>query len=620
MKRLVQGLAGLLFVAGLCAAPREARAEDPEVNPYECLGRYEAATGNRTISQIKQEIAKRLPELDNKDEPRSVNAMKHCVVAMLMSRTGNGDAPLHYEAAVENAPNEPGYELWWANHFSMFRGARGPVTETAERHYYASLRKLDKLRASGKYRAYHAVVEEWTRKRLIVLYQQDGAQLVPGKMYPQKAGALYRPGFSIGADAGFSKDTRDFNRKGDWNEMRTFSLERDFANSDVRAGTAVRDAPYGRGLQDFEKYEIVRAPLRYHVDAKLRYRQNPIGTLDFIINKSHAEQSQITSFYFPAGCKLVETGLCTEKDGGKINGLNNVDVLEIGGAYERVVPLYPLLDLKVGASYRHIQRTGVVEFLPDRVEKFHLFEGKAALSRFVGSDKITAELGYTYFKMPLGPGPVPEQMRERHIRSALLEYALYSPLVLPSFTPGEPSMLRTPTRGWYFYTGITQDDEVYGIRTVSKRDVFLGSRFEGSGIFDITLQGTYGTGKQTYLDLNAGGTYTDPSQRFGGFRTNLTPQFRIINPDAIPALKWGFDSLMLVLPLSHDLGLKGAKDYENIRAGVELWGRAFSPVLGTAFLTTAGYTYQNFYNINDGRNPKGMHLFMLNVRMGWGDL
>lgn len=621
MKRFFQGLAALLSLgAGLVAAPRLAHAEDPELNPYECLGRYEAATGNRTISQIKQEIKKRLPELDNKDEPKSVNAMKHCVVAMLMSRTGDGDAPLHYEIAVQNAPQEPGYELWWANHYSMFRGARSPVTETAEVHYYASLKKLKALRDSGKYRAYHAVVEEWTKKRLMVLYQQDGVHVIPGKLYPQQPFGLYAPGFSIGAITGFSKDTRDFNRKGDWNEARTFTLEQQFANSDVRAGGASRPDPYFKGLQPFEKYEIPRAPLRYHLDVKLRYRQNPIGTLDAVYEVAHAEQSQITGFYYPAGCGLDKTMLCTELDGSK-NGLNDVDVRQIGGAYERVLPLYPLFDAKVGLSYKRVHRTGVVEFLPNKAEDFNLFEGKLALSRFVGSDKVTAELGYTYFDMPLGEGPVPEQQRSRHIRSALLEYALYSPLVLPSLTPGEPSFLRTPTRGWYFYAGIVQDDELYGFRTVTKRDIFLGSRFEGSGAFDITLQGTYATGKQTFSNADTGMLFSDPTQAFAGFRTNLTPQVRLINPDAIPGISWGFDSLMLVFPISHDLGLKQAsKDYENIRAGVEMWGRLFSPVLGPALLLTGGYTYQNFYNINGGANPKGMHLFMLNARLGWGDL
>ena len=241
MKRFYQKRVGLLgLVTALCAAPRASRAEDPELNPYECLGRYEAATGNRTIGQIRQETEKRLKDLDNPNEPKSVNAMKHCVVAMLMSRTGNGDATKHYELSVQNAPEEPGYELWWGSYYSLYRGARGPVLETAEQHYYASLRKLEALRHAGKYRPHHAVVEEWTKKRLISMYQQDGVHLIPGKQYPQQPAGLYRPGLSLSAIASISKDTRDFNRKGDWNEMRVFSTERDFAASDIRAGGFAR--------------------------------------------------------------------------------------------------------------------------------------------------------------------------------------------------------------------------------------------------------------------------------------------------------------------------------------------------------------------------------------------
>ena len=53
---------------------------------------------------------------------------------------------------------------------------------------------------------------------------------------------------------------------------------------------------------------------------------------------------------------------------------------------------------------------------------------------------------------------------------------------------------------------------------------------------------------------------------------------------------------------------------------MELWGRVFSPVLGPAFLVTTSYAYQHFYNINDGANQKGLHIFQANLRLGWGDL
>jgi len=68
--------------------------------------------------------------------------------------------------------------------------------------------------------------------------------------------------------------------------------------------------------------------------------------------------------------------------------------------------------------------------------------------------------------------------------------------------------------------------------------------------------------------------------------------------------------------VSHDLGLKGRKDYENIRGGLEAWAKFLVyPVLGPALLTTAGYSYEYFYNIK-----KGIHIFQANLRMGWGDL
>ena len=167
---------------------------------------------------------------------------------------------------------------------------------------------------------------------------------------------------------------------------------------------------------------------------------------------------------------------------------------------------------------------------------------------------------------------------------------------------------------------ILLDDEVYGSHTVNKRDLFLGNRFEGSGIFDITLQGTWSTAKTRFTDVNSGSVFSEPDQAFGGIRINTTPQIRIVNPDALPGIKWGIDSLMVVFPAHWDKVIEGRRDYENIRIGPEIWGRIFSPAAGSAFLVTLDYNYQYFYNINDGKNPKGLHLFMANLRLGWGDL
>jgi hypothetical protein len=96
-----------LTLTGLAAAADRG----PEINPYECLGRYEAATGNRSMTQVRAELEKRLNPLFEGPEPQTVKAMKACVVAMLKSRLGDSDAAEYYEMAVENDPEEPGYEF-----------------------------------------------------------------------------------------------------------------------------------------------------------------------------------------------------------------------------------------------------------------------------------------------------------------------------------------------------------------------------------------------------------------------------------------------------------------------------------------------------------------------------
>ena len=221
-----------------------------------------------------------------------------------------------------------------------------------------------------------------------------------------------------------------------------------------------------------------------------------------------------------------------------------------------------------------------------------------------------------------------------------LEYALYRPLVLPEIRGGALGAHRTPTRGWYFNAGAADDDDVYGVRTVRKHDFYLGTRFEGAGNYDFTLQGTYSTSKLTELDVNTGvsGASSIPMEA-SSFRTTALIQRRIINPDAIPGISNKFfapDMLNVVVPITWDKGISGTdcssnnipynaryttaaacyKTFENVRVGAEIWAKFFGTGFwGPSFLTTVGYDYQYFYNIK-----KAFHEVHLNVRMGWGKL
>ena len=624
------------FVSGFCAAlafTGVAAAADrgPEINPYECLGRYEAATGNRSMSQVRAELNKRMNPLFEGPEPQTVKAMKACVVAMLKSRLGDTDAGDYYAMAVENDPEEPGYEFWYGRYYSGFRGARGVIVESAEDHFYAALKKLDSKRATGKYRDYHAVVEEWTRKQLMYSYQEDGVHFLPwAKAYPQHgASGLNVPSVALSAQFHVSKDTRDFFRN---NEMRLFTGEMMFAASSYR-----------QFYQDKgQLYAIARAPLRYRGEARARVRQNAIGAFDFSAGYERTSEGQILSYYLvpghtdPQSPAAVQEGLRRRAGRGAFSDTN---LRELGVGYERVFPLFPVMDFKLKGGVKYIDRQGVIEFSEYGHEKFLAYEARPSFSRFLGPDKLTLDLVWVYMDITEVPfGVKSESGRDKYIRAANVEYAIYRPFVLPAFKPGGLSMVRAPTRGWYWNLGGADDSDVYGTRTVKRRDAYLGTRFEGAGNWDMQLQGTYSTSDIAALDLNTGAVLPVPGapMKSTSFRTSGYLQYRIINPDAIPGINGSViapDMLHVVTPFSWDKGLSGScvnpyglawdttytsaadcyKTYENVRVGAELWSKFFGTGFGgPAFLTTVGYDYQYFYQIK-----KAVHNVHMSVRMGW---
>lgn len=637
LSALASGICSTLLFSNIAHADANTmvRAADngPEVNPYECLGRYEAATGNRSMSQVRAELEKRMNPLFEGPEPGTVKAMKACVVAMLKSRLGDSDASDYYEMAVKNDPDEPGYEFWYGRYYSGFRGARGVVVESAEDHFYAALKKLDAKRAVGKYRDYHAVVEEWTRKQLMYSYQEDGVHFLPwAKAYPQHGDAGHDvPSVAMSAQFHVSKDTRDFFRN---NEMRLFTGEMMFAASSYRQFN----------LDKGQMYALARAPLRYRGEARARVRQNWLGAFDFSAAYEKAKQGQVLSYY------LVPGDTDPNSPAAKYGRFSDTNMRELGAGYERVFPLFPVMDFKLKGGVKYIDRQGVIEFLQYDHEKFLAYEARPSFSRFLGPDKLTLDLTWVYMDVTEVPfGVKSESVRDKYIRAANLEYAIYRPFVLPAFKPGGLSMVRAPTRGWYWNVGGADDRDVYGTRTVTRQDVYLGTRFEGAGNWDMQLQGTYSTSDIKALDLNSGQVLPVPGapMKSTSFRTSGYLQYRVINPDAIPGINGNViapDMVHVVVPFSWDKGLSGScenlvrnpvtgtlqasglpwdttytsaadcyKTYENVRVGAELWTKFFGTGFGgPAVLSTIGYDYQYFYELK-----KAVHNVHMSVRMGW---
>lgn len=636
-----------LMASALCstlAISSYAAAEDrgPEINPYECLGRYEAATGNRSMSQVRAELEKRTHPLFEGPEPQTVKAMKACVVAMLKSRLGDSDAEDYYKMAVENDPEEPGYEFWYGRYFSGFRGARGVIVESAEDHFYAALKKLDAKRAAGKFRDYHAVVEEWTHKQLMYSYQEDGMHLLPWfKGYPQHGDQGHTPpDLAISGQFHISKDTRDFFRN---NEMRLFTGEMMFINSSFRQFQ----------LDKGQLYALARTPVRWRAEARGRIRQNFLGAFDFSVAKEQMQNGQVVSYYLPPGdTRGPSSPAWNYEQQRRRNGetpFGDVNVFEAGVGYERVFPLFPIMDFKLKGGVKYFDRQGVVEFHPEKHEKFFGYEARPSFSRFIGPDKLTLDLIWVYLNVTDVSFGVPsEKGRGKYIGAANLEYAIYRPFVLPAVKNGTLTMARTPTRGWYWNVGAAKDDDVYGTHTVLRNDVYLGTRYEGAGNWDFQLQGTYSTSDIRALELSTGKVLPVSGQpmKSTSFRASGYLQYRLINPDAIPGVNGRViapDMVHVVVPVSVDKGLSGscdnvifneltgepmagskqwigygeAKDcykmYENGRIGAELWTKFYATgLLGPAVLSTIGYDYQYFWTLK-----KAVHNVHMSIRMGW---
>jgi hypothetical protein len=563
-------------------------------NPYACLGGYEALSSGHSIGEMADELRALQGRIsEEKSRGRSdERAVDLCVAARLKARLGAGDAADDFERAIAAAPHEPGYELFAGMYWAGVRGARRPLVERAEVHFYRGLAKLRDLQAAGTLQPFHLVVEDWIEKQLLVLYQQDGAQLLPGKAHRPRPWGLYMPGLAFSSQVLAAQDTRDFFYN---SEMRQFTGEANFAASDLRAG---------RAFDDREAWDLARAPRRLETRNRLRLRHNWLGAIDLLHSYAFSPQSQIVNYYDPNAA------------------FADVSVFQVGVGYDRTFSLYPLFDLRLAGAYHQGRRQGVVEFEPTEIEPFTAVEARPSFSRFIGSDKVTLDLSYVWLNFAARPGGVvDDRLRRRDIRGARLEYALYAPLLLPVF--GGEGWARTATRGWYFWVGAVDDRELWGLHTVLERDLYVGTRWNGPGRFEITAQGTYSftnTEKVNPNDLTPK-VYTERGAGFTSARAILTPQVRLIDQEAIPgvpagALGFGVDMVNLVFPLQADFAVAGRGDYANVRAGTEIWLKLLGTGIGGAgVLVTLGYDFQYFTSLG-----KGLHLGHAALRLGWGEL
>ncbi len=608
-RRELRPILGVLRLVASLAVPHAASAQarpsvsleppvaGPELNPYACQGRAEALEADRSIGQIRAELEKRLePPYLATDAP-SVRALKLCTLAELKKRIGDDDAIDFYARAIRENPQEPGYEFFAGRYYAGARGAKGPVVELAEKHLYRALDKLQRLRDAGRFRDFHRIIEDHTQKQLLVLYQKDGLPLLPWKAYRQEASGSLAPGLSIASVNKISTDTRY-----------------DVGVNDMGGFTAETQL-YERGPEPAGKREffiVARNPLRYSTENTLNFRQRFVGELQIGVELEKGKAAAFDDF--------GQIGQQTPR-------LHDVDVRQLSVGFDRTLPLYPLFDLRLRAHYVRVHRVGLVEYQPSYAQDFPVYLVRPALSRFVGSDKLTISGTYALMSIPdldgaaRGALPAGDYLlkRGRLIAGFEVEYAFYSALLLPALQLASLRPFRTPTRGLYLSAGYVTDNELYGNRRVINDTIHGGVRIEGPGKWDVSLHESWFRGRGR--DITGQGEVAAEDLSASSLRSSFTLVRHLAHPDQTPGVPPSFgpvasDSVSVAFPASWDKAVKGPSNYENFRVGAQLWFKLFGTgVGGTTALTTLSYEYQYFY-----RFGKHVHNFGAAVRIGWGDL
>lgn len=492
-----------------------------------------------------------------------------CALAELMKRVGDSRAEWYYKEAIRQRPDEPAYELFFADYLRNFRGALHPLFSEAEQHYFKGLEKFKQITDP---QPFDEVTGRRLERGLVALYQEDGLALFHWKSNAvDKTDYLERPFWFYSSINKYVESPSDIDRVDD---TRSFTSEALFASSSLKLN---------RPLTESELEQIVRPKTTFETLNRFRFRYKEAPAFDLFYRYRDVEDAQITNFSEP-------------------NRFNDVSLREYGASVEKSLNLYPYFDLFLRGTLKRIRREGIIEFLPSAEEKINHYETNMALSRFIGPDKVNFD--FTYVFQDIDQQIQTPDRRSREIIAGKLTYQLLRPIPLLESVYEN----RFETRGLDIFVGTLYDRETFGVVDVKKKDYFAGAALKGLGAFDIILQPTFFTG-----DVEG-----DRTQRNSQYRTNALLLYRIIDEEKRPEVPeqggaFATAFLHLVFPFKHDVAISGPKDFENTRIGVELDAKFFTTRLRkTTFLTSLKYDYQRFHRLN-----RRLHLFSFNISMGF---
>ena len=491
----------------------------------------------------------------------------HLLTAELLKQLGDPRAPAYYEAAIAAAPNQPAYELFYADYLRNYRGPWRPLFRDAADHYYAALEKL----LAGERR--DSVIADRIDHGLVALYQEDGLPLVWRGRRPELFfSSVERAAHSM-ADLDEVHDTRDF------------TAEALFASSGARLGRPLT-------LEELRAIARVKRP-RATFD-RLRLRRGG-GALDFFYEGRLIGDGRITNFFDPG--RYADVALRT-----------------YGAAIEYTTASHAPLDLNWRLAYSHAHREGVIEFAPSQREIIDQVDVRLAGARFVGPDKVHAELSASAQNLEPEHSADPSR-HARRIAALTGEYLFVRPLPFLGNSYG-----LFATRGVHFRGGVVLDDEWFGSVRVGRRDVYAGVEADGLGPLDVTVQ----------PGIIRASVSADPLQTQQHRRLDANVVVRLIDEErqpGIPSLRFlGLYPAFvhLVFPYKRDVATEGLRAFENQRVGaglvVKMFRRALPETLSrsepvrvhpTTILVSARYDRQWFPRLDKSEN-------LYSVSIGFG--
>jgi hypothetical protein len=545
MRVFFLSVALLTAAASVCAQPAGGEAEQ---GPFGTVERALQLRNGMSESELAAYIGKRIKT----PEPQSANDL--LLTAELLQQAGDYRAEEYYEKTIAANAAEPAFELFYADYLRNFRGPLRPLFEEAERHYFSAIEKL-RRRPDG-------TVRDRVERGLVALYQEDGIPFAWRRAAPD----LYAPVAFFRPALRAARSTADLDEVHD---ARDFTAEALFAASASRLN---------RPLTLDELRGLVRRKEPQETVNRLRFRVHD-SAIDVVYARRLIENAQVTDFYVP-------------------DHFNRVALSAIGITAVQVVALPAICDAALKVGWQEQDRRGLVEFLPQTLEKVGQGQAELTLSRFFGPDK--ADLTLAYVAQDIDQQLPQPPRRDRHIASARLAYDVLRPLT----ATGNPYRDRFVTRGLQLYGGIVDDREHFGAVEVRRRDYLLGASLRGVRRFDVTLQPTLFT-----VDVGQ-----DRSQSTSQLRVETSTVYRIVDeeeqpgipPSSLLGLHLAF--LHLVAALKHDAGLEGLSAFENDRIGLgletKLFVRGFADPAARGALRFRGTTFLAALHVARERFPR----------------